>query len=65
MRPISELPQAPLLKPSEIAPFLGCGPDNVTKLWRIGRLRGRKTGYRTLLIERESVIEYVEELSNT
>ncbi len=65
MRPISELPKAPLLKPSEIAPFLGCTPRNVRKLYSLGRLRGRKTGHRTLWIERESVIEYLEKLSDS
>lgn len=62
-RPTDKLPQAELLKPKEVAPFLGCSPGNIRKLWRMGKIKGRKTGYRTLWIERKSVIEYVDNLS--
>ena len=52
------LPNKPLLRPQEVAPFLYCTDRNVRKLFNEGKLKGERKGPRKILIYRHSVLDY-------
>ncbi len=52
------LPNKPLLRPHEVAPFLCCTASNVRRLFNEGKLEGERKGPRKIFLYRGSVLNY-------
>ena len=57
---MDSLPNKPWLRPKEIAEAWGINPRTVCKWFQEGKIRGRKLGYKIVQIERQSLIEFLE-----